>query len=110
MNRTLLLAVIIAACVGSTTTILTTRYLASPTKLATLDPGVLISEHLQGLDPKLDKANLEAQGRAFARRLDAAVAEVANQYHIVLLVRPAVITGAPDLTNEVRRRINAPAR
>ena len=110
MNRTLLLAVIIAAGVGCVTTLLTTRLLERPHKLATLDPTVLVTEHLQDLDPKLDKAALEAKGLAFAKRLNAAVAEVTHQYHVILLVKPAVIAGVPDLTHEVRRRINAPAR
>jgi len=109
MNRSMLLAVIIAAMISSATTLLTTHWQAQPRKLATLDPGVLIQEHLQGLDPKLDKASLAAHGQVFAKRLNTAVAEVADQYHVVLLIKPAVIMGAPDLTNEVRRRINAPA-
>ena len=107
MNRTQLLAVIIATCVSSAATLMTTRLLEPQHRLATLDPGVLVTEHLQSLDPKLDKAALEAKGRAFAKRLDTAVTQIAHQYGVILLVRPAVIIGAPDYTDEVRRRINA---
>ncbi|MDH5179527.1 MAG: TrbI F-type domain-containing protein [Gammaproteobacteria bacterium] len=110
MNRTVLLAVLMATLVGSSTTLLTIRWLGQPRQLATLDPTVLVAEHLRTLDPKQDKATLEAQGKAFARRLDQAVAEVAQQYHVVLLVKPVVITGVPDLTEEVRRRLYAQTR
>ncbi|MFQ5469739.1 MAG: TrbI F-type domain-containing protein [Gammaproteobacteria bacterium] len=110
MNAGLVVTVIIAALVGSATTLLTERWMEQPRKLATVDPGVLVAEHLQNIDPGMDEDAIESRSQAYAKRLDAAVARVARKYHVVLLVKPSVITGAPDLTGEVRRMINEQAR
>jgi len=110
MNGTVLVTAIIAALVGSATTLLTERWIEPPQKLATIDPGVLVAEHLQTIDSGMDESTIEARSQDYAKRLDAAVTHIANKYHVVLLVKPTVITGAPDLTNEVRRRINEQPR
>ena len=106
MNSSMLVTVVIAALIGSLATLLMQRWLEPPRTLATVDPGVLVAEHLQSIPPGMDEAAIEARSRAYAKRLDAAVAHVASQYHVVLLVKPSVIIGAPDLTDEVRRRVN----
>ena len=105
-----LVTVIIAALVGSAATLLTERWIAQPQKLATVDPGVLVAEHLQSIDPGMDEDTIKSQSRAYAKRLDMAINHVARKYHVVLLVKPSVITGVPDLTDEVRRRVNEQAR
>ena len=110
INATGLVTVIIAALVGSAATLLTQRWMEQPQKLATVDPGILVAEHLQSIDPGMDDDAIKARSQAYAKRLDAAVTRVANTYHVVLLVKPSVITGVPDLTDEVRRRVNEQAR
>ena len=110
MNAGLVVTVIIAALVGSATTLLTERWMEQPQRLATVDPGVLVAEHLQNIDPGMDEGAIESRSQDYAKRLDAAVAYVAKKYHVVLLVKPSVITGVPDLTDEVRRRVNEQAR
>ena len=105
-----LVTLIIAALIGSATTLLTQRWMEQPKKLATVDPGILVAEHLQTIDPGMDEGAIEVQSQAFAKRLDAAVADVARAHHAVLLVKPAVITCVPDLTDEVRRRVDEQAR
>jgi hypothetical protein len=107
---TAIIASIIAALIGSASTLLTQRWMEQPKKLATVDPGILVAEHLQTIDPGMDEGAIEVQSQAFAKRLDAAVADVARAHHAVLLVKPAVITGVPDLTDEVRRRVDEQAR
>jgi hypothetical protein len=106
MNSSTLVTIVIAALIGSLATLLMQRWLESPRTLATIDPGVLVAEHLQSIPPGMDESALQARSQAYAKRLDAAVAHVARQYHVILLVKPSVIIGAPDLTDEVRRRVN----
>ena len=106
INSSMLVTVIIAALMGSLATLLMQRWLEPPRTLATVDPGVLVAEHLQTIAPGMDEDTIEARSQAYAKRLDAAVAHVARQYHVTLLVKPSVIIGAPDLTDEVRRRVN----
>jgi len=110
INSTGLVTVIIAALVGSAATLLTERWMEQPQKLATVDPGILVAEHLQTIDPGMDEDAIKARSQAYAKRLDAAVNHVANKYHVVLLVKPSVITGVPDLTDEVRRQVDEQAR
>jgi len=110
MNMNTLATAIIAALLGSATTLLTERWIEPSQKLATIDPGVLVAEHLQTIDSGMDESTIEARSQAYAKRLDAAVTHIAKKYHVVLLVKPTVITGAPDLTDEVRRRINERTR
>ena len=114
MNSTVmnggLVAVIIAALVGSAATLLTERWIEQPQKLATVDPGILVAEHLQTIDPGMDEDAIKTRSQAYAKRLDAAVDHIARKYHVVLLVKPSVITGVPDLTDEVRRQVDEQPR
>ena len=106
MNLQLLVVVIVAVLSGSATALVSDRWGAQSPRIAVIDPTVLVAEQLKQIQPGLDDAAIQARGQAYAKRLDAAIAHVAQQYNVVILVGPAVITGAPDLTEEVRRRIN----
>ncbi len=106
MNMRMIVVVVIAILSGSATALIHDRWGAQPPRIAVIDPTVLVAEQLKQIKPGLDDAAIQARGQAYAKRLDAAVAQVARQYNAVILVNPAVITGAPDLTDEVRRRID----
>ncbi len=106
MNLQLLVVVVVAILSGSATALIHDRWGAQPPRIAVIDPTVLVAEQLKQIQPGLDDAAIQARGQAYAKRLDEAITHVAQQYNVVILVSPAVITGAPDLTEEVRRRIN----
>jgi len=106
MNMQLLLVVFVSALSGVATSLLSERWNNPPPRIAVIDPTVLVTEQLKQLQPGLDEAAIQARGQAYARRLDQAIAQIAQQYNAVILVSPAVISGAPDLTQEVRRSLN----
>ena len=106
MNIQLFAAIIISALTGAAMALMTDRWANPPPTLATIDPTVLVAEQLQQLKPGLDDTAIEQQGQAYARRLDNAIATVAKKHNVIILVKPALITGAPDLTDEVRRHIH----
>jgi len=108
MNTQLLIVVLVSALSGAATSLISDRWGNPTQRIAVIDPTVLVAEQLKQLQPGLDETTIQAQGQTYAKRLDEAVAQVAKQYNAVILVSPAVIHGAPDLTDEVRRHIDAP--
>jgi hypothetical protein len=108
MNRQLILVVIVAALSGAVTSMINDRWGNPSPKIAVINPTVLVAEQLKQIEPGLDEKAIQARGQAYAKHLDETIAQIAKQYNAVILVSPAVITGAPDLTDEVRRRIDGP--
>ena len=108
MNMQLIVVVIVAALSSAVTSLVSERWRSPSPRIAVINPTALIAEELKHIEPGLDQAAIQARGQAYAKRLDEAVAQVANQYNAVILVSPAVIHGAPDLTDEVRSHIDAP--
>lgn len=108
MNRQLILVVIVAALSGAVTSMVSDRWISPSPKIAVISPTVLVAEQLKQIEPGLDEKAIQTRGQTYAKRMDEAIAEVARQYNAVILVSPAVISGAPDLTDEVRRRIDGP--
>ena len=108
MNLQMIVIVIVAVLAGSVTAMINDRLERPPLKIAVIDPAALVAEQLKQIEPGLDDATIQNRGQTYAKRLDAAISHVAQQYNVVILVSPAVIAGAPDLTHEVRRRVHAP--
>ena len=106
MKALLLLSLLVSTLAALTTVMVYQRIQPLPPQVVVIDPAALVAEQLHALTPGLDEAQIQAHGRAFAARLDKAVGEVAQQHNAVILVGPAVIHGAPDLTEAVRRRLN----
>lgn len=74
-----------------------------------LDLAALVAEQVQALASRQDdgdaaKTQLAA---AFAQQLDVQSRAMAEEYHAVVLVAPAVVAGVPDLTGELRQRMIA---
>jgi len=107
MNLQIVVVIFVAALSSIATTLIGNRWIDTPPRVAVIDPTSLVEEQLKQLQPGMDETAIQAQGQAYAKRLDQAIAQVAQQYNAVILVSPAVIHGAPDLTQEVRRSLNA---
>lgn len=105
-NSQMIVVVIVAVLSGTATAMINDRLETPIPKIAVIDPTVLVAEQLKQITPGLDDAAIQANGQAFGKRLDAAITHVSKKYNVVILVSPAVITGAPNLTEEVRRRLN----
>ena len=106
MNLQIVVVILVAALSSIATSLIGNRWIDSPPRIAVIDPTTLVAEQLKQLQPGMDETAIQAQGQAYAKRLDQAIAQVAQQYNAVILVSPAVIHGAPDLTDEVRRSLN----
>ena len=106
MNLQIVVVIFVAILSSIATTMIGNRWIDSPPRIAVIDPTTLVAEQLKQLQPGLDEAAIQRQGQTYAKRLDQAIAKVAQQYNAVILVSPAVIHGAPDLTQEVRRSLN----
>lgn len=107
MNLPLVITIVVAALTGAASGLLGQRWIGPAPQLAVVDPTALVAEQIRKIEPGLDDATIQARGQAYAQRLDTAIAQVARDYDVIVLVKPAVITGVPDLTDEVRRRIDA---
>ncbi len=105
MNLQLVSTIIISALTGAAMALIAERWTAPPQMVATIDPTVLVTEQLRDLEPGLDDQEIQQRGQDYAKRLDAAIASLARESHLTILVKPVVVTGAPDLTDEVRRRL-----
>ena len=107
MNRQLIITLVVAVLTGSASGVIGQRLLGDAPRLAVVDPTVLVAEQIQKIKLGLDDAAIQARGQSYAKQLDNAIAQVARDYNVIVLVKPAVICGAPDLTEAVRRRIDA---
>jgi len=72
----------------------------------------LAMEHIEAAvrDGELSEEEASERTRAWAKSLEAALERVAEERGVVLLPAQAVAAGAPDYTEEVRRRLRKTAR
>lgn len=95
--------------VGGLLALLAARIAYPPPTFIALDLATLVGEQVHSLATRQDigdagKAQLST---AFAWQLDVQAKAMAADYHAIVLVAPAVVTGVPDLTAELRQRVNA---
>lgn len=95
--------------VGGLLALLAVRVVYPPPTFIALDLAALVGEQVNSLATRQDitdaaKAQLST---AFAWQLEAQAKAMAADYHAIVLVAPAVVTGAPDLTGELRQRVQA---
>lgn len=92
--------------IGGLLAVLAERVVFPPRTVAQVDLVALISEHVRGLDLTfLTEAERSLEAARFAARLEEETARLSQDYHAVIIAPPAVITGAPDLTEILRGRI-----
>jgi conjugal transfer pilin signal peptidase TrbI len=77
-------------------------------------PPAVVQVQLQGLVQQFvrqqaqntdDQATTQQRSRQFSRALDASLAAVARRHQAAVVPAGAVITGAPDVTREVRQAL-----
>lgn len=76
--------------------------------IAVVDLQGIIVEQLEGAakaGETLSEEEIQLRAETFAQQLDREVDSLAREFNALLLVSPAVIKGAPDLTIELRDRI-----
>lgn len=94
---------------GGLLALLAARLWSPPPTFITLDLATVVGEQVQGLVVRTD---MDDAGRArasalFAQQLDMQSKAMAAQYHAIVLTAPAVVWGVPDLTGELRQRVQA---
>lgn len=94
------------AAAGAALTIVGARLAFPPPGIASVDVRQLIEERIRQIGARQgDDAHRQQDTQAFAAALEASLDEIALEEHALILVGPAVLRGAPDLTDEVRERI-----
>lgn len=73
---------------------------------ASVDVQQLLSAHVAAISNQSLDAEMQRQdAAAFAGALEAALDQIARDDRAILLVSPAILRGAPDVTGEVRELI-----
>ncbi|MEX0914725.1 MAG: TrbI F-type domain-containing protein [Wenzhouxiangellaceae bacterium] len=95
---------------GGLTALLVERIVFPPLTIAQIDLTGLVNEHVHRPDlMTLPEAERSMDAVRLAARLEQATLELAREYRVVILAAPAVVSGAPDLTPVLRKRIAEPA-
>lgn len=91
---------------GGLIALLVERLVFPPLTIAKIDLTGLVNEHVRRPDlMKLPEAERSMDAVRFAARLEKETLELAREYRVVILAAPAVVSGAPDLTPVLRKRI-----
>lgn len=94
---------------GGLIALLVERIVFPPVTVAQVDLSGLVNEHVQRPElMNLPDAERSRDAARFAARLEQETANLARDYRVVTLAAPAVISGAPDLTAILRKRITEP--
>lgn len=77
-------------------------------QIASVDVERLLMSRIKSLQKQgMKPEQAEGFAQQWGMQLAQAQQSLADEYGVVLVVGPAVIAGAPDLTDELERRINA---
>ena len=100
------LAALALGFVGGVGVVVVERLLTSPPTVAAVDLAALVAERVTRPDvvDLPEAARLEDAAR-FAKRLEREVGQMARQHGALLIAAPAVLAGAPDLTDVLRTRL-----
>ncbi len=112
MKPASLLPALLLGVMGGLSVLLVQQLVFPRQTIAVVDLQKVIMEQLEAAakpGESLSEKEIERRAESFARRLDRAVDEIAREYNALLLVSPAVVKGAPDLTARLRERIRKPS-
>jgi len=108
MNRWYTL--VLVGLAGGLIALLAERLLLPPPVSVKVDLNSLVMEHLRRPDLlKQSDADRALDATRFANRLDQEIVRLASDYNAIVFASPAVVTGAPDLTAELRKRLEEAA-
>jgi len=83
----------------------TSHYEESPS-IATVDLVSLTSEKMTELAKSKDEKQAKREIKIFGENIENKLAEMAADYKVSIVIKPMVVAGAPDLTMELKRRLN----
>ena len=95
---------LLAAVIGALMVILYQHFFAQQPIIATIDLKAITNEQMlqaQGLDKK----EAEEKGKQFGIKLKNSLDDMVNEFNVILMIKPAILQGAPDLTAELKRRL-----
>jgi len=96
-----------AGIVGGLLVLSVDRLIEPPQRLATVDLQQVLAEHIESVGRRnLDKDQAAKEAAAYGAALQASLDELEREQHALLLPAPAVLRGAPDLTDALRQRID----
>jgi hypothetical protein len=100
------LAALALGFVGGVGVVVAERFLSPPPTVAALDVSALVAERVTRPDvlDLPEAARLDDAAR-FATQLEREVRQMAREHGALLIAAPAVLAGAPDLTDVLRARL-----
>jgi type-F conjugative transfer system protein TrbI len=100
-----------AGVLGGLLAVAAERWIEPPPQLATVDLQQILAEHIESVGLRhLDSQAAAKDAAAYGAALQASLDELEREQHALLLPAPAVLRGAPDLTDALRQRIDARLR
>lgn len=100
------LAGLLFGIAGGLIALLAERMLFPPLTTIQVDVATLVTEHMRRPElMKLSESERSVDAARFAARLEQETARLAGEYKAIILAAPAVITGVPDLTAVLRKRL-----
>lgn len=103
----LLVILALMACMLTTSSVLTRVILERTTpRLVTFDMKKTLDSFMDSVSQKpLTEAQSKALSERFNDALEKSLADYQRQHHVVILVSPAVVQGAPDVTRKIQTEI-----
>ncbi len=97
-----------AGILGGLLAVAAERWIEPPPRLATVDLQQILAEHIESVGlHNLGKDAAARDAVAYGAALQASLDELEREQHALLLPAPAVLRGAPDLTDALRQRIDS---
>lgn len=74
--------------------------------VATVDLGTIMDDKVLELARSKDQEKAKKELAQLGQRIDAALVSMSKEYEVPILIKPSVVAGAPDLTMELKRRLD----
>lgn len=105
----LLLVIALSVGISIPSTLLVGRYLAPPVQIASINLKQLISQYTTLLqEQQIPDSEIAMKAKQFEYQLKLQLLRYINSHNAVVLVEPAVIDGAVDITSDIRQLMGLP--